>query len=286
MKLRVLTWNTWFEPVNYADRIREIMSISLSLSPDIICFQEVLPSFLEILSRNSALQDNYCCSDSNYQGDTLNDYGNITLCRKSIPHSFYFEDFESNMGRKLLICELSALPILIGNVHLESLANAPLRKSQLQVCSARLSNACSILCGDFNFCSEKNYDLSTTDIENSVLNECLPTFSDIWPALHPSLSGYTFDSNKNDMISRPERMRYDRILYHNLQSSSSPMLLPLSIQLVGDSPIEESSRTTSVTGSPSHCSYKRVLIGRRTVKLYPSDHFGLLCEFETAKPFM
>jgi len=40
-RFTVLTWNVWFEHLEYANRVRAIFEVTRQLNPDVICFQEV-----------------------------------------------------------------------------------------------------------------------------------------------------------------------------------------------------------------------------------------------------
>jgi len=205
--------------------------------------------------------------------------------------------------------------VTISTVHLESLSNADVRESQLRVCADVLQAPSNIdsalLCGDFNFCSYRNFDARREGLENDVLGRVLPAFVDLWPFLRhhnrsaPSTvvaeaggggggggaaaavaavaeeeKGYTFDTEINTMLEgkKHERMRYDRILFKRASGPLPSPLEPLSIQIVGDSPIgaEEVSDTVvrSVFSTPE----------KQPRSIFISDHFGLLATFNVVLP--
>ena len=124
----------------------------------------------------------------------------------------------------------------------------------------------SILMGDFNFCSYRNYPrseethyrsrtgASDRPLENDSLTAILPHHRDVWAALHPTEKGYTFDSERNPLIAKYEQMRYDRVL------SKCINFAPVAIELIGTETI------------PSEDMSLR--------KVHPSDHFGLLTTFD------
>jgi endonuclease/exonuclease/phosphatase family metal-dependent hydrolase len=130
--------------------------------------------------------------------------------RKDLDAVYSFHEFVSMMGRELLLTEIkvprphmaqasdlkeAAAPgaglragvhagqreggwekIVVGNVHLESLSSHKVRISQMETCAAVMgsfSNA--ILCGDFNFCSYRNFHANSgRPLENNDLTRILP----------------------------------------------------------------------------------------------------------------
>jgi endonuclease/exonuclease/phosphatase family metal-dependent hydrolase len=96
--------------------------------------------------------------------------------------------------------------INIGNVHLESLNNARTREEQLGICDTILPSGKSILVGDFNFCSERNYD-GSLPLENDCLSRTMPSYEDLWRKLKPEEKGFTFDSTANKMLKKYEQAR-------------------------------------------------------------------------------
>jgi hypothetical protein len=101
----------------------------------------------------------------------------------------------------------------VGTVHLESLNKAPLRRRQFEISiSALREYKNAVLCGDFNFCSHRNYS-GVGKLENDCIEECAPDYVDVWPALRGVDPGYTFNSDINRNIHQTEMMRYDRIIF-------------------------------------------------------------------------
>lgn len=258
MLLTILTWNVWFNlNSHFEHRVLEILNISMESNPDVICFQEVIPQFIEILKKYRPVEQEYKLSSF----DDDMDYFNLILVKNILSNTFSFVEFPSTMGRQLVSASimLDEEIVSVGNVHLESLNNANVRMKQLtvsQLYQAKYSTA--FLVGDFNFCSYSNFDKSEKVLENNILPQILPSYVDIWMALHNKLNdcisevcmGYTYDSMRNGMINhKNERARYDRIM---LRSSSWH---PISIELIGEHPIDSSNL------------------------VWPSDHFGLLGTF-------
>ena len=181
-RLSLLTWNVWFEPMQLAARGRESLRIAELMRPDIICLQEVTEAFLEPLRESSWIHSEYLCSDSDFRGGTLGAYGVLMLCKRSLCPSFHWHHLPSNMGRSLLVSKCTmenGREVCVGTVHLESLDNQTTREKQLRVCEGVLPAGSSILCGDFNFCSFRNYIVSSP-LHNECLSEILPNFVDVW----------------------------------------------------------------------------------------------------------
>lgn len=238
--LTILTWNVWFDQIEYRQRMDHILNLTLEHRPDVACFQEVLLEFADMISKHPVVKDLYHVSPFITGG-----YGVLTIVKKEYNPRFSFVEFPSRMGRELLKAtfEKDQHPIVVGNVHLESQGNRPTRAEQLKICGKELNGAqLPILVGDFNFCSERNFvRIEGESLENDILTTTLPEFQDLWKlsvartsppdpnhnsdgeneifstpkkAARKSESslGYTFDSQANPMILQEERMRYDRIM--------------------------------------------------------------------------
>lgn len=191
--------------------MRYILNHTLSYSPDIICFQEVLKDFIDIINDNLILKNDYLVSP--FFSDT---YGIVSLVKKEYNPQFTFISLPTNMDRELLRISLTkdSKQIVVGNVHLESLASQNIRGEQLQTISRELNCSAdlTVLVGDFNFCSESNFrNMPKFPLENNILLSTLPEYQDLWK-VNARSSGFTFDSHANAMIIQEERMRYDRIL--------------------------------------------------------------------------
>lgn len=131
-KLSIVTWNVWFDAFESSRRFSHIFHLMDQYHPDIMLFQEVTPHFLQILQKQPWI-DAYDCSDD-FSGSTVDPYGVLTLSKKSLDCKFQFIPLPSNMERQLLICRTRSLDlnVVIGNVHLESLANSVLRENNFK----------------------------------------------------------------------------------------------------------------------------------------------------------
>mmetsp|Transcript_51511 Transcript_51511/g.159763 ORF Transcript_51511/g.159763 Transcript_51511/m.159763 type:complete len:329 (-) Transcript_51511:166-1152(-) len=259
-KLRVLTWNVWFDQFFASLRQQALMKELLAAAPDVACLQEVLPGFAEVLRGNAALCEVYDISPQ-----SVAPYGCLMLVRRDLRPQFGLEEFPTIMGRSLLFaeCQDSSPGLFVATVHLESLNSAATRKQQLQVAARVLRRRpLSIICGDFNFDDTQTWGdwrrkapaLSLDEVENNVLQQVLPSFCDTWRAVHPHEPGKTFDGMANPIcVPDPhEQMRYDRLL-----ASTDGGLKPTSAVMLGTADIEGA-----------------------TEGLKPSDHFGLLVDLE------
>ena len=305
-KLSILTWNVWFDQLRRNYRYDEILDICNKLKPDVICFQEVTPTFIKILNGHLLL-DNYLSSGTNW-GTSSFPYGVISLCRKELNPTFTFTSMPTEMDRNLLITKFSdsnGNDVCIGNVHLESLDNPDLRAMQLKISEETLAAfRFSVLCGDFNICSYGNYSEDPRKpLENNSIVEKLPDYSDMWVTCkQPSgpeeaNMGYTFDTVKNEMLAannRYERWRYDRIMYCTRpESSSSPVWTPSSIRIVGDLPVGQNLAALSAPECDAPAQIAEPPPAEDTIfstpvkksrtepaPVFPSDHFGLFGVFE------
>ena len=173
---------------------------------------------------------------------------------------FVWTEMPTHMGRSILSVKvrppsLQKRAVHVSTAHFESLSSATVREQQLKVyarMAAKEAEGPSILCGDFNFCSYRNYGDDGGPLENSVLARVLPDYTDVWADMKSGNDpGYTFDSERNSNIRQEEQMRYDRILFR--ENSQRPGYAA-SVELIGTQKIE-------------------------SIGMHPSDHFGILCRF-------
>jgi endonuclease/exonuclease/phosphatase family metal-dependent hydrolase len=267
--LSVATYNVWFDDFEFKKRVLSILNIVSNLSCDIICFQEVTQDFIEILNK-SILFNDYNSSDINESGVDRNSstclsdsYGVLTLCKKIFNPNFIYYSLPTDMDRKLLVCEININneleKVAIGNVHLESLNSHKLRMRQLKMCNEILNSYNnSIIMGDFNCCSYRNYS-GNGKLENDDIKNNLISYHDTWVKLKDSNiePGFTYDTKINTMLSyKFEQMRYDRIFYKssssfsfsNIFSKSNQKLQiqPINIEIIGNKKIKNDINLESV----------------------------------------
>ncbi|KAF0979785.1 hypothetical protein FDP41_000938 [Naegleria fowleri] len=301
-QLRILTFNIWFDAYMMKERMDGLMNeifqrtfnvnnhnFSSSSSfqtisspiPDVLCFQEVTTQSLEMIAQHPIIRNNYYLSDSPDDAFcSVYPYGVLMAVKKTLPiRKLFYNTLPSNMYRAALSVEIGNSQMqfqnmIVTTVHLESLSNADLRFQQLDVISNfQIPYSQAIICGDFNFDSERNYDENYLPyLENSYLtsNVHLRQYQDVWKSLkYPNDLGKTFDTKSNAMLAKysHEVMRYDRVLLKSLMVPSQHTQLkkywkPIHIELLGTKPIAYDQNRNPI------CI---------------SDHFGILTIIENVQ---
>ena len=144
--LRLVTYNVWFDPLKFGARCSAIFAILRASDADVICLQEVLPNFIHLLRAQPWLALYELSGDE----ESVEPYGVLMLCKRSLAPLFCFHELPTRMARKLLTAQLTVpvlpedtaktVPVLpeatshaststlmVGTVHLESLDNHPVR---------------------------------------------------------------------------------------------------------------------------------------------------------------
>jgi hypothetical protein len=211
---------------------------------------KVKKGFINRILNEDWVKNEYFVSD-NLNGFRVLPYGTFILSKIPV-NSFKYTQFPSKMSRKLLTATIiiNNESFQISTVHLESLSNSKLRNQQLKIASEVLKDDTSLLMGDFNFDSLKNH-IDILPLENDCLKEYFPDFLDLWSHLRNE-RGYTFDNEVNHMIKGKDRSRYDRIIMKSESWECEK------IEIIGNDPIQIDD----------------------TVKIFPSDHFGLKVELK------
>lgn len=232
--VKVLTFNIWFDLKARRVRTAALLTLLQQQPADVICLQEVVPDVARELIGGLP---GWTCSDPG-DGSSLRSYGVMTLVAPGMDARFSFFNLPTSMERRLLVTYLPNLTV--GNVHLESLANHPVREKQLKICADKLrEHDNALLVGDFNFDSERNYTAPHVPLENDCLKRHLPDFVDTWPALRPTERGLTFNSAANPFHIRSEQFRFDRIMCR------LPNWRPVDIELVGQYPVDHLVEVTA-----------------------------------------
>jgi endonuclease/exonuclease/phosphatase family metal-dependent hydrolase len=242
-QLVVVTYNVWFSSRQFQERSLAILRILEQSNADFICLQEVLLEFVVLLTQHNQLARDYIISTTTKWKTS---YGVVILAKRELQASFSYYDLPTTFGRTLVVAEAciqlptcKPVTVRVATAHFESMANQLLRQEQLQIAAQVLNQPAktggcaveAILCGDFNFCSYRNFS-GQGELENNCLRRILPNFIDVWPALKSAADhGYTFDSLRNWNIGKHEQMRYDRVL------SQLRYLTPTDITLLGTDPI-------------------------------------------------
>jgi len=240
-KIKVLTWNVWFDESQYDERVKHQFNIMKSLDADVISLQEVLPLYLQKLANEEWVKNSYQLSE--FDGTQIRSYDTVLLSKFPIK-TLNVHMLHSYMSRKLYVAdtELNKEPVTFATVHLESLAkNTKMRKDQLGQTFTILKNFQSnvFLFGDLNFCASIGED-----------QEVDPRFKDAWAVLKPNEFQPTVGTHYPRAEVKPARV--DRIY------SSSSSWVPTEIQLIGGNKIRQTVMKS----------------------IYPSDHLGVLATYE------
>ena len=256
--LKVLTFNIWFDQYFNEQRTRAITDIIQQHDPDVICLQEVTTRSIQYVCASTFIRQHYFASDSpDDDYSSVHPYGVWMGVKKNLPiKRIFFNTLPSGMCRAALSVEFQKSSMVVTTVHLESLDNTELRYKQLSII-AKFQRAYknAVLCGDFNFDSERNYTDYLPYLENDFLKTNMSEYVDVWQVLKYPELGKTFDTTTNKMISnhQTEVMRYDRIILASAESKWKAA----DIQMIGN---------------------QAIYVGQeyQNSKVYPSDHYGLV----------
>ncbi|KAF2078384.1 hypothetical protein CYY_000367 [Polysphondylium violaceum] len=267
--LTFITFNVWFDQYFWKERANHLFKIIKEKTPDIVCLQEVTPVFLDYLTSQLWVKDNYCLSD-NGNLDTVYPYGVVVLFKFK---TMFLESMcicplpSTKQSRKTLCCTFKykynknkSTMISIATAHFESLdINSSSRVRQFNYISDHLDSSNSnhmFIMGDFNF--------GTNYIENDEIPK--RSFNDLWCQFNNTDdNGYTYIKKKN---------RVDRILFKSNNNSSFSngtndysTLMPYQISLIGGDPIPINEHSRSLENIAAD------------ELIYPSDHYGLYGKF-------
>lgn len=243
--VKILTYNVWFEKVNWENRLKALVSIFEKADADFICLQEVTPDFVSFLEKNSFVKDNY------YMNVGLNYTYDVLILSKSFPHYHHLE-FPTMMDRRLLTCEVdvsTSLKLTVATAHFESLEHSDKeRKVQLELTFAHLNSLSNsvVLTGDFNFdpswqSEQANVDKNYSDAFVSAKSAKL---------IEDSEAGFTMPAWEHFNAWRPDRI---------LLKSNNKLSLQR-FEIVGKEEVEQDGENNLVKTA--------------------SDHYGLLAEFK------
>ena len=240
-----ISYNVWFEESNWNNRLKNLFEILENYSADFICLQEVTEGFLRELINKEFIREKY-----HFSGNFKGSYDVLMLSKHNT--KFYCKEFNSRMGRNLLITEINHSfdnqkfsKIFIATSHFESLNNAKLRKEQLETSFNLLNKSKNaFLMGDFNFDSSWKNEECNID----------KNFKDCW-----------FESrdknnlNDEDRYTMPKTDQFsawrpDRILFEDENLFELDFF-----EIIGKDPIEQDNPNNFVKT--------------------PSDHYGLFAMF-------
>ncbi|KAK6149741.1 hypothetical protein DH2020_017266 [Rehmannia glutinosa] len=262
---KVLSYNIWFrEDLEMRERMRALGNLIELHSPDVICFQEVTPSFYDIFQR-SRWWKGYRCSildETAFPGG----YFCMQLCKLPVK-SYSCKPFHNSiMGRELCIAEVEVqqdIAIVVATSHLESPCPSPPKWDQMfskeRVVQANEAvrflekNKNVIFCGDMNWDDKLDGPFPLRD-----------GWVDAWTELRPGEVGWTYDTKSNKMLSgnRALQKRLDRFVCKLKDFKISK------IEMIGKDEIP----------GLSYIKEKRVKgqVQELVLPVLPSDHYGLL----------
>ncbi|XP_019170052.1 PREDICTED: tyrosyl-DNA phosphodiesterase 2 isoform X2 [Ipomoea nil] len=265
--LKILTYNVWFrEDLEMHKRMEAIGDLIELHSPDIICFQEVIPEIYDIFQRSRWWKVYRCSVSSNMEFTGA--YFCMQLTKLSVK-SFSSKPFDNSiMGRRLCSAEIEVakdLRLVVATSHLESPCPAPPKWDQMfskeRVDQAKAAikvleqNPNVIFCGDMNW--------------DDKLDGPFPLpegWIDVWTELRPGEIGYTYDTKTNKMLTgnRTLQKRLDRFICSLRDFKINK------IEMIGKDPIP----------GLFYCKEKKVRneVKKLTLPVLPSDHYGLLLE--------
>lgn len=247
-EISVLTYNVWFDYRERDTRITEIIQLIQSLSPTVICLQEVTHDMYQIFeSKLGFIGYQSCFKDiKQYQKIANKGYGIVIFSSTPIESTGISPFIHTKMGRYFAVVKLRDYGGLrVISTHLESLPQySESRQQQIQQI---LEN--TQLMPDVIWTMDSNLTDSGTDCFplGTNLNDCWIT------AGSPNELRFTYDAKTNNNILNKFQSRLDRI-YYKFKSS----WVQTNFQLVGNYNI------------PS-------------TKAPPSDHYGVLVKFQQLK---
>ncbi|KAH6787766.1 hypothetical protein C2S52_007318 [Perilla frutescens var. hirtella] len=262
---KFLSYNVWFrEDVEMHKRMRALGNLIDLHSPDVICFQEVTPSFYEIFQKSSWWKG-YRCSISN---ETAVPGAYFCMQLSKLPvKSYSCKPFHNSiMGRELCVAEVEVLPgttVVVATSHLESPCPSPPTWDQMfsKERVVQANEAVRFLDKHENviFCGDMNWD-DKLDGRFPLLDGWV----DAWTELRPGEDGWTYDTKSNKMLSgnRSLQKRLDRFIckLKGLKISK--------IEMIGRDAIP----------GVLYIKEKKVKgqVKELSLPVLPSDHYGLL----------
>ena len=239
-ELTLTTFNVWFDTYFADQRYRAIAQLLAREMPDVMVFQEITDAAMSTFLSQPWIREHYWSAA--VVGDRVGNYGMLMLARLPTSRASYTR-LPTRLSRGFLKAEftVNGRPLVVCSVHLESgKRNIRLRGRQLRRMFRALRSADdAIVLGDFNM----------RDSENERIT---PPYQDVWLMLRPSDDGFTEDTAINHMRydSKPKhrQVRFDRVLIKGQNWAAAR------INLLGTE-----------------------AISRTHPRVFPSDHFGVVC---------
>ncbi|XP_030408405.1 tyrosyl-DNA phosphodiesterase 2 [Gopherus evgoodei] len=247
-RFSLLTWNIdGLDLGNQQGRARGVCSYLALYSPDVVFLQEVIPPYLSYLQKRAV---SYTIIPGNIDG-----YFTAVMLKKSRVKFLRQEIIPfptTSMMRNLLVVHvnISGNELCLMTSHLESTkGHAKERLNQLRQVLKTMQEASEsttiIFGGDTNL---RDHEVTQVGgLPNNIL--------DIWEFLgKPEHCRYTWDTNCNSNLDANYKckFRFDRIFFRS--AAEGGQIIPRSLDLIG---------------------LEKLDCGR-----FPSDHWGLLCDFD------
>ena len=243
--LSITTFNSWFNDYHAEQRYLAIADLLSRSAPDVMVFQEVTPTALEVFLAQPWIREGYRRAE--VTGGALGNYGMLLLSRLPIDRVTYTR-LPTRLARGFLLADftVNGRAVVVAAIHLESgKASTRLRARQLRRIFRTLRRSeNAIVAGDFNM----------RDAENG---EIRAPVRDVWTVLRPHDDGFTEDTSINlmrlDSKDKHRQVRFDRVLL------KGDAWVPTHVELLGTEPISST-----------------------LPRVFPSDHFGVRCDLARA----
>jgi tyrosyl-DNA phosphodiesterase 2 len=246
-ELTITTYNVWNDSKHAEDRYLAIAELLSQRAPDIVVFQEITPTALDVFLEQSWIRDGYLRAA--VVGGDAGLYGMLVLSRLPVSRVTYTR-LPTRQSRGFLQAELvvNGARTVVCCLHLDSgKSSRRLRWWQLRrIFRVHQSVEDAVLLGDFNMRDDENHWITAP-------------YCDVWPALRPDEDGFTEDTSINlmryDMKDKHRHVRFDRVLLKGRSWAASE------IELLGKEPI-----------------------AAELPRVFPSDHFGVECRLTRRSP--
>lgn len=281
--LIISTYNVWGLDRHTIDkRLPYIIRMIDTLNSDIVCLQEVTQKVLEELENNEVLTKKYLFSETDDEIDWKNRRHSTITLTKINPKDNRIVILSYLCLHKFVITACDFGNFVILNCHLEadkSHGDSNCRSNMIDYIDKKITdlfpNKSIIICGDFNF------HLDGDDDEWPEINHLnLLEMKDSWRIVNPHLPGFTKDSCANQLRWNVKqsyvRHRTDGIFYRGNN------LKIIDINMFGTNPVDSANpKIISKIIDKRKLKYNMILKNQfGDIDIYPSDHFGLICNFK------
>ena len=178
--LKVCSWNIFMKDYNFKWRIEEMCKKILLHNPDVICFQEVIPAFFDII-KNNLLEYSSAFIHPYQNNTTARPYGEVILSKLPIIAKG-FDTMKSGQGRvnSWIEIEVDSVIVRINTAHLESTESHTeyclnkaknIRQEQLaHIKSINKSNKHWLWIGDTNLMEDENHEMYNSNVDTYFSN--------------------------------------------------------------------------------------------------------------------